>query len=142
MVNTDFIATDKKNSYQWEEQSWYCSNSLNLIIRSEYHLSSMGSFFMRVTLPLFSLTARPGNGHTFNEDNIKVIDSSFKVEGQGKPEFFWNNLIIILHAGYSHNVNNHFILRLNYAFNCIKSDRPLPVRMYMNQFNTGIEFLF
>jgi hypothetical protein len=142
IANTNFITIDKKNSYQWEEQSWYCSNSINLILNSEYHLASKGSFFVQVTMPMFSMTARPANGHTFNEDNNEVINSFLKVEGQGKPEFFWNNLVVLCQAGYSQHLNNHCIFRLNYVFDYVSSDRPLPLKMYMNQFSTGIDFLF
>jgi hypothetical protein len=140
--NTDFIGRDERYNYEWPEQSWYCSNSLNLILRSDYRLSSKKSLFAEFTIPIFQLVSRPENGHAFNDNNVKVIDRFINAELQGKPEFIWQNISIRCEAGYRQPLGKNCIFNLGYVFYYAHSERPLPYRMYMNQFLTGLDFMF
>ncbi len=142
VVSTDFDAEDKRYSYVWNEQSWYCSNSLNLHLNGDYQLSNKTSLCMQFTLPVFLLVSRPEIGHNWNAENMKVIDNFLNVEVQGKPEFFWDNVVLAGELVYKQQLGDHYNLRLNYAFNYIASDRPLSLQMYMNRFLMGFEFLF
>lgn len=142
IVSTDFVAEDKRYSYEWNEQSWYCSNSLNLHLDGKYQLSSKKSFSIQFTLPLFSLVSRPENGHGFNTENAKVIDHFLNVEVQGKPEFFWDNAALACELGYKQQLGNRCHLKLNYLFNYASSNRPAHLQMYMNRFMAGFDFSF
>jgi len=142
IAHTNFIGRDEKYKYDWDEQSWYTSNSINLLFRSEHMLISGKSFFLQVTMPFFSLISRPENGHVWNDDNLKVINSILQVESQGKPEFFFKNPVFFSQIGYKQPIGKNFDLRFNYQFNYISSNRPLPLKMYMNQFMTQLDFLF
>lgn len=141
IVSTEFDAEDKKYSYVWDEQSWYCSNSLNLHLKGEYQLSKKSCFSMQFALPLFGLVSRPENGHSFNAENAKVINHFLNVEVQGKPEFFWDNASLSCKLGFKQQIGSGCNLKVDYFFNYITSDRPAPVQMYMNRFMVGFEFL-
>ena len=133
IANTNFIAIDKQNSYQYFDQSWYCSNSINLLLRSEYLSSERNSFSLQFTQPLFLIVSRPQNGHGFNQQNAKVIHNFPRVLTQGKPEFIWNNIVIASLIGYKHQLSNRCNLNVNYLFNYVTSDRPVALQMYMNR---------
>jgi hypothetical protein len=142
IVSTDFVAEDKRYSYEWNEQSWYCSNSVNLHLKSEYQFSKKTCFFMQFTLPVFLLVSRPETGHTFNTENEKVIDHFLNVEVQGKPELFWKNVAFGWEFVYNQQLGSRCNLKLNYLFNYVTTNRPAYLQMYMNHFMVGIEFLF
>lgn len=142
VANTDFIARDDNYSYEWPEQSWYCSNSANLHFRGDYELYSGKSFFLQFSLPVVSLVSRPENGHNLNESNTEVMNKFYKVEFQGKPEFFWQNLPVICKAGYKQPVGKKCNFRVDYLFEYFHSGRPMPLRMYMNQVQAGMDFNF
>jgi len=142
IANTNFIATDTQNSYQYFDQSWYCSNSINLLLGSEYLLSEKNSFSLEFTLPFLLIVSRPENGHGFNPKNAKVINKFSSVLTQGRPEFIWNNFVIAYLLGFRQKLSNRCNLRVNYLFNYVTSDRPIPLEMYMNRFLVGFEFLF
>lgn len=141
IVSTNFNAIDRRYNYVWNEQSWYCSNSLNLHLGGEYQIHDRKSFSMHITLPMFRLVARPENGHIYNNENAKVIDRFFNVVVQGKPEWFWDNASLAYELGYKQPLGKCTNLKLNYLFNYITSDRPLHLQMYMNRFMVGFEFL-
>jgi len=142
IVSTDFVAEDKRYSYEWNEQSWYCSNSLGIHASGNYQISDKTGFSIQLALPVFSLVSRPENGHSFNAENAKVIDKFMNVELQGKPEFFWDNAALACELGYKQQLGKHCNLKLNYLFNYATSDRPAHLQMYMNRFLAGFEFLF
>ena len=141
IVSTDFVAEDKRYSYEWNEQSWYCSNSLGIHASGNYQISDKTGFSIQLALPVFSLVSRPENGHSFNAENAKVIDKFMNVELQGKPEFFWDNAALACELGYKQQLGKHCNLKLNYLFNYATSDRPAHLQMYMNRFLAGFEFL-
>lgn len=140
--NTTFIAADKHYSYEFFDQSWYCSKSFNLLFRSEYQLSKQNGVSLQFTLPVFSFVSRPENGHSFNPDNAKVISNFLNSEDQGKPEFLWDNVALVVDLGFKQQLGNRCNLTIDYVFNYATSDRPLPLQMYMNRFLVGFEFLF
>lgn len=142
IAKTTFIAEDKQYSYEFFDQSWYCSNSLNLLFRSEYQLSKQNGISFQFTLPVFSLVSRPENGHSFNPDNAKVINNFLNSEVQGKPEFLWDNIALAFDLGYKQQLGNCCNLTLDYMFNYATSDRPLRLQMYMNRVLVGFEFIF
>lgn len=140
--STHFTATDKQYSYQWNEQSWYCSNSFDLHFQGKYQLARNNSFILKLALPAFSLVSRPENGHYFNARNMKVIDHFLNVELQGKPEFLWDNVSLLGELGFKQGLSKHCNLNLSYLFNYASSDRPMSLQMYMNHFLVGFDFLF
>lgn len=140
--NTNFIGADKKYSYKWEEQSWYCSNSLDLHFNGEYQTSGKNSFFLQLTLPAWSLISRPENGHIYNAENRRVIFHFLNAELQGKPAFFWEQMAIKSEIGFRQLITSNCRLNLNYQFLYASSDRPMDLKMYMNQWMLGFDFLF
>jgi hypothetical protein len=141
IVSTDFVAEDKRYSYEWNEQSWYCSNSLGIHTGGNYQVSDKTWFSMQFVLPFLSLVSRPENGHSFNAENAKVIDHFLNVEAQGKPEFFWDNAALSCELGYKQKLGNRCHLKLNYLFNYATSNRPAHLQMFMNRFMAGFELL-
>lgn len=142
LANTDFIARDDSYAYEWLEQSWYCSNSVNLHLRGDYDLRSGKRILIQFSLPAVSLISRPENGHNLSESNTEVMSRFYKVELQGKPEFFWQNLPAILKAGYKQPIGKKCNFRIDYLFEYFHSSRPMPLKMYMNQLQAGLEFKF
>lgn len=142
IAHTNFIARDEMYNYEWDEQSWYTSNSINLLFRSEYLLGRGKSFFLQVTMPFFSFISRPENGHFFNDENLKVIDNFLQAEVQGRPVFCLKNPGITGEIVYKHPIGKNLNFRFNYQFSYISSNHPLPLKMYMNRFMTQLDFLF
>lgn len=140
--STDFVGVDKSNSYKWAEQSWYCSNSMDLHFNSEYQTSNKNSLFLHLTLPAWSLISRPENGHVYNAQNSKVILHFLNAELQGKPAFLWEQRTMSSEIGFRQEIMSHCKLNLNYRFHYASSDRPLAFKMYMNQWMLGFDFLF
>jgi hypothetical protein len=142
LLFTNFNAIDQRYNYVWNEQSWYCSNALNLYFGGEYQIHNHNSILFQFSLPVFSLISRPENGHIYSTENQKVIDHFLNVESQGKPEWLWENASLACDLGFKQQLGNHCKLKLNYLLNYITSDRPLQLQMYMNRFLVGFEFLF
>jgi hypothetical protein len=142
IASTNFNAIDQRYNYVWNEQSWYSSNSLNLQFGGECQISDHNNLSIQITLPMFRLVSRPEIGHSFNAENDKVIQHFLNVESQGKPEWFWQNAIMACELGYRHQIGKFCSLKLNYLFNYVTSDRPLPLQMYMNRVLVGFDFLF
>lgn len=142
IANTDFIARDDRNSYDWSEQSWYCSNSLNLHFRGGYNMNTGKRLFLQLSIPVISLVSRPENGHNLSERNTEVMRRFYKAEFQGKPEFFWQNLPVLCQMGFKQPLGKKWTLAVDYRFEYIHSVRPLPLKMYGNQLQVGLNFRF
>lgn len=140
--STHFVGADKSYSSRWEEQSWYCSNSLDLNFYGEYQTSGKNSLFLHLTLPFWGLVSRPENGHVYNAQNRKVIFHFLNAELQGEPAFIWEQMAISGETGFRQVITSRCIMNLDYQFRYVSSDRPLAVKMYMNQWLLGFDFLF
>ena len=141
-TSTNFDASDDQYDYTFYDRSWYWSHSLSLSLSGVYALSGNSSISLQAAFPLFSLISRPENSHNFNDKNAKVIDNFFTAAGQGRSEFLWNDLVLLLEAGYARPISDHFDFRVLYRFSYGSSDRPLPLKMYMNNFLAGINWKF
>jgi hypothetical protein len=142
LANTDFIATDSQHNYEWSEQSWYCSNSLDFCAEGKYTLSQKSTISAQLMLPVFLLVSRPESGHLYSQKNREVINNFINAEFQGRPEFFWENPVFSCNLGFVQQIGSRTNLKLNYLFNYVSSNRPEALRLYTNRFLVGFEFLF
>ena len=141
-ANTNFNSVDETYQYTFYDWSWYMSHSLNILFRCEYHILEHNSFSLQFTMPAVRLVSRPENGHYFNDDNVKVNSNFWNAAVQGKPDYFWENLVLFCEAGYRQHLGVNFDIQAYYLINYISSDRPLLLQMYMNQFTVGIDWMF
>lgn len=142
LANTDFIATDSQHNYEWSEQSWYCSNSLDFCAEGKYRLSQKSTVSAQLTIPVFLFVSRPESGHLFSQKNQQVINNFINAMFQGCPEFFWKNPVFSCNLGFAHQLGSRTNLTLNYLFNYVSSNRPEALHVYTNRFLVGFEFLF
>ena len=141
VANTDFVAPDEWNPYY--DQSWYWSHSLNLILRSEYHVGERSSFAVEFSMPMVRFVSRPDNGHWLSSKNGEVSDNFLNAAGQGKIEYVWENLVLLTSLEYRMPLSERVDFRGSYQFGYVSSDRPHPeisMGMYMNRFLVGIDW--
>ena len=141
-ANTNFNSVDETYHYTFYDWSWYLSHSLNILFRCEYQFPERSSFSFQFTLPAVRLVSRPENGHYFNDDNVKVNSNFWNAAVQGKPDYFWENLVLFCEAGYKQHLWDNFDIQANYQFSYISSEQPLLLQMYMNQFTVGLDWMF
>jgi hypothetical protein len=141
-ANTNFNAVDESSQYTFYDWSWYMSHSLNILFRCEYQFPERSCFSFQFTMPAIRLVSRPENGHYFNDENVKVNNNFWNATVQGKPDYFWKNIVLFCEAGYKRHLGENFDIRATYQFNYVSSDRPLLLQMYMNQFTVGLDWLF
>jgi len=63
----------------------------------------------------------------------------------GKPEFLWDNLVLLTEIEYRTPISERFNFHTTFMFGYSSSDKPpdlLSTSMYMNNFLVGLDWLF
>lgn len=137
VANTDYNAFDAPTNSKSYDQAWYWSHSLDLHAAVDVRLAERSTAAVRLTALLVRFVSRPENGHFLSSANQKVYDNFFKAFSRGKPEFAWENLVLMFEVEYSYRWSDRFGIRGTYIFGYAATDRPLEMAMYSNQVLVG-----
>ena len=142
VANTDYNAYDTPTSSKSYDQAWYWSHALDLHAEADVRLAERSTITVRLTTPLVRLVSRPENGHYLSSANQKVYENFFRAFSRGKPEFAWENLVLMGEVRYSNRWSDRFGIHGSYIFGYAATDRPLEMAMYSNQVLVGADWYF
>ena len=141
VANTDFDTHDSYGT-PYHDQSWFWTHSLHPAARLEFQAWVGNSVTFDVTVPLFSLATRPGNGHWMNAENIRIGQNFLRASLHGHPVYPWESLVLFTRLSWRERVGEHFALQGSYEFTYASADVPISMRMYANTVLVGLDWVF
>lgn len=114
---------------------------MNIQLRAEHQLSERNTVSVKASIPMFSIVSRPDYAHYRSVRNAEVNESFLRAATRGKSQFLWGNFVVLFDIGWTQRIGEHVDLRGAYGFNYASSDTPFGMKMYMNNFVLGIDWL-
>lgn len=142
VMNTDFNTIGQMPADIHYDQSWYWSHALVVHLSSAYRLSERRRLSVEVTVPLYRIVSRPGNGHHFNSRNQEVSQNFLNAALHGKGELLWEDFALQGKAAYVEPLSEQLDLLCTYRFTYASADSPFAMAMYANQFLLGLGWEF
>jgi hypothetical protein len=116
--------------------AWYLAHSAEITLLLEYERARSDVFEFRIHLPFITSISRPAYSYVPGDNS----GDDFTPFGAIKP--FWKNFTIQFRTYYRHRISRRFGIFAYYDFQYSAYDKPLDVRMYMNNFQAGTYLIF
>jgi len=136
-INFSYYKTDFPVVSEMLADPWYLVHSGEAALLFKYEYKSSNIFNLQINFPLINNVSRPA---------YSIVPESSWAGGPftffGKTNFFWNSFVLRFNIKYEQKLNNWLKIITQYDFQYSSYSDPRNIKLYMNNFRTGINFLF